>query len=141
MKAKLEEYKGVLAEIVENSELSLIYQTSVLERKLLDLDETTLEVLFSNLNSYLESLVNSLKIKNKFGKQVTFKFIRLTFQYHAAVPFWGFREDEVKKWGAEIKYRTRVGKPSIQKYPISLTHRSRTSLIDLLKCIELSLKN
>ena len=139
LKRGLDEYKAVLADIVNNSELTKVYHTSVLERLYFDKDEVLLEILFAVLNSYLETLISKIKLKNKFGQPVEFKFIRLTHQYHAEEQFWGFRGSEVEKWKEEINYRKQFHKPSDQKYEISLTHRSVRSTQELLAFINKAL--
>ena len=135
---QLEKYEKVLSDIVGKSEFTLVYQLSVLERKYIDHDEVHLDILFANLNSHLERLIKSLKINNKFGNPVEFKFIRTTFQYYSESPFWGFREREVTDWKWENAYRKRFGRPSCGKFKweVNLTHRSRDSTIQLLQYID-----
>jgi hypothetical protein len=135
LKNKLNTYKQFLTNMAKMSEFDTIYQASVLERRHINYDNLHLEILFANLNSHLKTLIENLKLKNKLGKDVKVKFLNLAFQYHSDNTFWDFKHAEVENWKLESNFRTRNGKPSVGKwkFPVSLTHRSESSLIEILK--------
>ena len=135
LKRAMKQYCEVLTNLVEKTKLKTVYQCSVLERRYLMHDETHLDILFATLNSYLEVAIKNLEAKNAVGERVSFKFIKLTFQYHSETPFWGFREGEVYRWYNEKNHHRRYGRYRKYRYPVSLTHRSESSTRILLEYI------
>ena len=79
---KMKLYMDVLRDMFGNSNLEVVYHSSVLER--LDRGVPHLDMLFAILNSYLQAALKKIKIYNRSGKLIIFRFISVTSQFHQA---------------------------------------------------------
>lgn len=94
---KLEEYKEALSVIFQNSTVTKVFHSSVLERFYPGCEN--LDLYFAVLNSYLHKALNKLNsskpIFNKKGEKIKWMFINVSDQFHNSPnPIHLFREDE-----------------------------------------------
>ena len=90
-------YMDVLRDIFGNSNLEVVYHSSVLER--LDRGVPHLDMLFAILNSYLQAALKKIKIYNRAGKLIMFRFISVTSQFHQAKNKLSLFPDKEKRRG------------------------------------------
>ena len=77
----LDAYASVLKEIFGHSNVTDIFQMSVLERRYTKIDNARMDVLFATLNSYLKKFCNQLILYNRHGQKIKIHFVSVSDQF------------------------------------------------------------
>ena len=82
LKSQIERYNTFLNDMLSETNITILYQTSILERIYSNVDSLQLDMLFIVLNNLLKKSLKGLRVRNCNQEQVHLKFISLASQYH-----------------------------------------------------------